>query len=736
MDVEGDRALVSIVGGDLEHLVGDDGKVLDALQELTRLAVTRETGERSRLMLDVAGHRAARREALTALGTEAAERATSTGEPVRLEPMTPFERKVVHDAVAAAGLTSESEGVEPRRYVVVLPAADARRRMQPMTAPAGETPRARGGGPARRAGASCARYPDAADGLGAYADLLASDGVVRGLIGPREIGPAVEPAPGQLRRARGARAARAPAWPTSAPGPGCPACRSRWCVRTCAWCSSSRSLRRADVPQRGGRGARARRTGSRCCAAGPRTRAASRSTSSPPARWRRSTGWPAGRCRWCASGGVLLALKGDGGGRGGRRLPAGAGEGRRRPRRGAHLRRGRRRPAHDRGAGGPRDRRSPEGIPMSDGTSAPRDSGCAPTGLGWPVPHGAAPGWAGRPIRTTPTAIDPSSRGARVSADDTPLAGAAETAVAVKTRRFGDDLPAPRAHARHHRRQPEGRRRQDHLHGQPRRRARAAGPRRCSWSTSTRRATRPPRCRHRAPRRGARASTTCSSRAGRWPRSSSPVPDIDGLWCAPATLDLAGAEIELVVDGGPRAQAAQGGRRPTSPCTRRPTAGSTTCSSTARRAWACSPSTRSCAPTRCSSRSSASTTRSRASASSCAPSGLVTEELNPGLHVSTILLTMYDARTRLAAQVADEVRAHFGRARAAHGDPALGAGLRGAVVRPDGAHLRPGQHRGAVLPRGRARAGPPGARPDEVEVERPARTAASHEAFTEASPRR
>ncbi|MFN8167946.1 MAG: R3H domain-containing nucleic acid-binding protein [Candidatus Nanopelagicales bacterium] len=123
MDVEGDRALVSIVGGDLDHLVGDNGKVLDALQELTRLAVTRETGERSRLMLDIAGHRAARREALTALGTEAAQRASSSGEAVRLEPMTPFERKVVHDAVAAAGLSSESEGVEPRRYVVVLPSA-------------------------------------------------------------------------------------------------------------------------------------------------------------------------------------------------------------------------------------------------------------------------------------------------------------------------------------------------------------------------------------------------------------------------------------------------------------------------------------------------------------------------------------------------------------------------------------------------------------------------------------
>jgi spoIIIJ-associated protein len=114
--------LVSIVGGDLDSLVGPHGKVLDALQELTRLAVTREIGERSRLMLDVAGFRADRRTSLHALGIEAAERAASSGEPVRLEPMTPFERKIVHDAVAEAGQTSESEGVEPRRFVVVIPA--------------------------------------------------------------------------------------------------------------------------------------------------------------------------------------------------------------------------------------------------------------------------------------------------------------------------------------------------------------------------------------------------------------------------------------------------------------------------------------------------------------------------------------------------------------------------------------------------------------------------------------
>ena len=122
MDVEGDRAAVALIGADVERLVGEDGEVLDALQELTRLAVLRETGERSRLMLDVAGYRAARRETLTALGTEACEKVKSSGEPVALEPMNPFERKVVHDAVAAAGLSSESEGVEPRRHVVILPA--------------------------------------------------------------------------------------------------------------------------------------------------------------------------------------------------------------------------------------------------------------------------------------------------------------------------------------------------------------------------------------------------------------------------------------------------------------------------------------------------------------------------------------------------------------------------------------------------------------------------------------
>jgi spoIIIJ-associated protein len=121
MDVEGDRASVQIGGADLSLLVGRNGEVLEALQELTRLAVYRETGERSRLMLDVGGHRAEQRTRLVALAEKSIAEVKESGEPLSLDPMSAFERKVVHDAVAAAGLTSESEGAEPKRHVVILP---------------------------------------------------------------------------------------------------------------------------------------------------------------------------------------------------------------------------------------------------------------------------------------------------------------------------------------------------------------------------------------------------------------------------------------------------------------------------------------------------------------------------------------------------------------------------------------------------------------------------------------
>ncbi len=121
LDVEGERAVVSILGGgDLTKLVGDHGEVLDALQELARLAATAETGQRSRLMLDVAGYRARRRTELTTLGLSTAATVKADGEPVRLPAMNPFERKIVHDAVGTIdGVESSSEGEEPRRRVVI-----------------------------------------------------------------------------------------------------------------------------------------------------------------------------------------------------------------------------------------------------------------------------------------------------------------------------------------------------------------------------------------------------------------------------------------------------------------------------------------------------------------------------------------------------------------------------------------------------------------------------------------
>ena len=126
VDVDGDRAAVAIVDSEegrvSRRLVGSDGKVLEAVQELTRLAVQAATGERSRLMLDVAGYRAERRAAVVTIAQAAIAIVKSTGEKVAMDPMTAFERKVVHDQVLAAGLGSESEGVEPQRHVVILPA--------------------------------------------------------------------------------------------------------------------------------------------------------------------------------------------------------------------------------------------------------------------------------------------------------------------------------------------------------------------------------------------------------------------------------------------------------------------------------------------------------------------------------------------------------------------------------------------------------------------------------------
>lgn len=128
MDVENDRATVSIDVEDperesLRRLVGEDGQVLEALQDLVRLAVAAETGERSRLMLDIAGYRSKRRAQLVELANRSLKQVQDAGAPIRLDPMSPFERKVIHDVVAEAGLRSESEGEGAGRHVVILPSA-------------------------------------------------------------------------------------------------------------------------------------------------------------------------------------------------------------------------------------------------------------------------------------------------------------------------------------------------------------------------------------------------------------------------------------------------------------------------------------------------------------------------------------------------------------------------------------------------------------------------------------
>ncbi|MFC4106511.1 Jag family protein [Micromonospora zhanjiangensis] len=121
--VSAGRPVVEVVGGRLQALVGQRGATLEALQELTRLAVFRQTGTPSRLLLDVGGYRANRRKELAAVAKNAVEKVKEHGEAVRLEPMSAFERKCVHDVVnAISGVESESEGVEPSRRIVVRPA--------------------------------------------------------------------------------------------------------------------------------------------------------------------------------------------------------------------------------------------------------------------------------------------------------------------------------------------------------------------------------------------------------------------------------------------------------------------------------------------------------------------------------------------------------------------------------------------------------------------------------------
>ncbi len=123
IEVRDGRTYVSVIADAdddaLQDLVGRNGKTLESLQELVRLAVLASTGHRSRLILDVAGYRTRRDAELRRIADEAVAEVKDGRGPVHLDPMGAYERKIVHDVVADAGLVSESEGEGARRHVVI-----------------------------------------------------------------------------------------------------------------------------------------------------------------------------------------------------------------------------------------------------------------------------------------------------------------------------------------------------------------------------------------------------------------------------------------------------------------------------------------------------------------------------------------------------------------------------------------------------------------------------------------
>ena len=129
IEVRSGRTYISIVSEDrsdtgLSSLVGADGEVLEALQELTRLSVLTSTDVRSRLVLDVDGYRDRRGGELGKIARDAVEKVKETGDDVALAPMSAYERKIVHDVVADLGFVSESEGEGQGRHIVVSPSDD------------------------------------------------------------------------------------------------------------------------------------------------------------------------------------------------------------------------------------------------------------------------------------------------------------------------------------------------------------------------------------------------------------------------------------------------------------------------------------------------------------------------------------------------------------------------------------------------------------------------------------
>ena len=128
MGVRNNRPTVQIVADDdtdIKHLIGRNGEVVDALQQLTRLAVQQKTGERSHLIVDVDGYLKRKRQRLHDIALDAIDEVHETGEPGDLKPMNSFERKIVHDVVREEGMKSRSHGEEPHRYVTVYLKASA-----------------------------------------------------------------------------------------------------------------------------------------------------------------------------------------------------------------------------------------------------------------------------------------------------------------------------------------------------------------------------------------------------------------------------------------------------------------------------------------------------------------------------------------------------------------------------------------------------------------------------------
>ena len=640
MDVEGDRAVVSVVGATLDELVGRRGEVLEALQELTRLAVHRQTGNRTRIMLDVGGYRQRRRAELAEAGQDAADEVQAHRRSRRsCGPMNPFERKIVHDAVAAAGPAQRvrGRGARPPRG---RPAGRAESR-----SPRPEPPARRRTvvAPVRRA-VSCRPAPAAVFGPALpqaerYAALLAGPGVERGLIGPAEAERIWDRH--LLNCAAVAELIPRPCTLVDlGSGAGLPGIVLAMLLPDGRVSLLEPMARRVDFLEECVSGCSAWRM-PRCCAAGPRTwPASSRPTSSPPAPSPRWTSWPAWRSAWPGPGGRVLAIKGAGSSAGtgagpspcsarlrardaavvhagsGRvspppaviRLTAGPdGGGRRtaRPGSGQAVRRvsedardtrrsrnvtpaaqglgwpgqpdqegaGPDEPAASGGPGprldptaAPGNRRARPGHGPGARSACPDRTGPAapggPEGLGWPA--GQVPRRIGRHHRDDtrpPAAPRPRSASAASGPGATgPVEGESEAitpaAAGARTRR-SPARPAPRwppggtGPGR-------GRRPAGSSRSPTRRAASARPPRPSTWppawpcmargswsSTWTRRATRRPRWTSTITP-GSRRSTTCWSTGSRWLGVVRPVAGFPHLYCAPATIDLAGAEIELV----------------------------------------------------------------------------------------------------------------------------------------------------------------------------------------------